>query len=231
MPLVSDILKMMKKFSAIVLLSLFTAGCAYVGHHKVGPGSELSGIALSPYSGPRAKVIVADFDIKAPKATTEVGLGLREIMVNALVNSNRFLVAPRQTVGPAVQDADLIISTAVTEFEPQASGGSAGVGGGGGSNSGAFGGLLGTALNKAHIVLEIRIINASTSEVLSSMRVQGQASEATGSNAGNGMDNWSLSSGLSAYANAPMEKAIRVCMIEALHYVGQAVPEQYYKYK
>jgi len=220
----------MNKVFPFILLVFFTAGCASLGHPKVGPGGELSGTALPPYSGPKAKVVVADFDVKAPKATLEIGLGLREIMVNALVKSNRFIIATSKTTSPAAEDADLIISTAVTEFEPQASGGSAGVGGGGGANSGTFGGLLGTALNKAHIALEIRIVNVSTSEVLSSMRVQGQASDAMGRLSGSSMNNWTLGSGLSAYVNTPMEKAMRVCMIEAVRYIGQAVGEKYYKY-
>ena len=221
---------MMNKVFPVILLGLLAAGCASLGHPKAGPGKGLFETALPASPGPKAKVEVADFDIKAPKATFEIGLGLREIMVTALADSNRFIIIPPKAASPAVRDADLIISAAVTEFEPQASGGSAGVGGGGGANSGTFGGLLGTALNKAHIALQIRIINASTSEVLSSTRVQGQASDATGGPSSSGMNNWTLGSGLSAYVNTPMEKAIRVCMVEALRYIGQAIGEKYYKY-
>ena len=45
---------------------------------------------LPPYTGPKARVAVADFEVKAAKATGEIGTGLREMLVTALVNSNRF---------------------------------------------------------------------------------------------------------------------------------------------
>jgi len=219
---------MMKRFFIIVMLGFFASGCLALRPPKA---AGLAEGALPSYSGPKAKVAVVDFDVQAPKATAAIGTGLREIMASALINSGHFIVAPKQTADANIKDADLIISTAVTEFEPQASGGSAGVGGGGGANSGAFGGLLGTALNKAHIALEVRIINASTSEVLSSMRVQGQALDASGGPGSGSANNWALGSGLSVYNNTPMEKAIRVCMIEAVRYVGQAVDGKYYKYQ
>ncbi|MFH1397506.1 MAG: hypothetical protein ABIH27_03020, partial [Candidatus Omnitrophota bacterium] len=33
---------------------------------------------LPPYSGPKARIAVADFDVKAAKATGEIGSGLKE---------------------------------------------------------------------------------------------------------------------------------------------------------
>ncbi|MBM3255388.1 MAG: hypothetical protein FJZ08_03725, partial [Candidatus Omnitrophica bacterium] len=129
-----------------------------------------------------------------------------------------------------IKTADLIITAAVTEFEPQASGGSAGIGGGGGVGSGLLGGLLGAALNKAHMALDIRIVDTSTSEVLAATRVQGQASDVAGGFMMGFMGNWALGGGLSAYANTPMEKAIRICIIEAVRYISQVIPANYYKY-
>ena len=41
---------------------------------------------------------------------------------------------------------------------------------------------------------------------------------------------WALGAGLGAYANTPMEKAIRICIIEAVRYISQTIPASYYKY-
>jgi curli biogenesis system outer membrane secretion channel CsgG len=41
---------------------------------------------------------------------------------------------------------------------------------------------------------------------------------------------WALGVGLSGYANTPMEKAIRICIIEAVRYISQTIPANYYKY-
>ncbi|MDD2703666.1 MAG: CsgG/HfaB family protein, partial [Candidatus Omnitrophica bacterium] len=106
----------------------------------------------------------------------------------------------------------------------------AGIGGGGGVASGILGGLLGAALNKAHMALDIRIIDTSTSEVVAATRVQGQASDVAGGFMSGFMGRWALGGGLSAYANTPMEKAIRVCIIEAVRYISQTAPMSYFKY-
>jgi len=233
------------------LVAAVLAGCATVTQPTAQVDTHAGAQAMPPYSGPKARIAVADFDVKAAKATFEIGSGLREMLVTALVNSNRFNVLERQALAAVMQEqelsasstvqsggpqkgkiktADLIISAAVTEFEPEASGGSAGIGGGGGVGSGILGGLLGAALNKAHMALDIRIIDASTSEVLAATRVQGQASGIAGGIMAGLFGRHGLTGGLSAYANTPMEKAIRICIIEAVRYISQSISASYYKY-
>jgi curli biogenesis system outer membrane secretion channel CsgG len=187
---------------------------------------------LPPYTGPRARISVTGFDVKATKAGASVSAGLREMLVNALVNSNRFRVTqPQNPPADAKEERpDLLITVSVVEFEPQASGGAAGVGGGGGVGSGILGGLLGSTLNKAHMGMDIRIIDASTSAVLAQTRVQGQASDMAGGFMAGFFGGWQLAPGLAAYANTPMEKAIRICTIEAVRYVWQTIPASYFKY-
>lgn len=248
----------MKRVLAIfgsLLLVISMAGCAALDS-MMQPTAQVDNNAgaapLPPYSGPKARVAVADFDVKAAKASNQIGSGLREMLVTALINSSRFSVLERQALNAVMQEqelsasgaagggggpqrgkiktADLIITAAVTEFEPQASGGRAGIGGGGGVGSGILGGLLGASLNKAHMALDIRIVDTSTSEVLAATRVQGQASDVAGGVMAGFMGSWALGGGLSGYANTPMEKAIRICIIEAVRYVSQTIPANYYKY-
>jgi curli biogenesis system outer membrane secretion channel CsgG len=248
----------MKKVLLVVgcwLLVVGLVGCAAL-QQMTQPTAQVDNTAgaaaLPPYSGPKARIAVADFDVKAAKATYEIGSGLREMLVTALINSNRFSVLERQALSAVMQEqelsasgvaqpgsgpqrgniktADLIITAAVTEFEPQASGGRAGIGGGGGVGSGVLGALIGGALNKAHMALDIRIVDASTSEVLTATRVQGQASDISGGIMAGFLGSWGMGAGLSAYANTPMEKAIRVCIIEAVRYISQTIPANFYKY-
>lgn len=243
-------------FVMVSLLVISFAGCSSLGA-LMQPNARVENTAgvqsLPPYSGPKARITVADFDVKAAKAGGEIGTGLREMLVTALINSNRFSVVERQVLGAVMQEqelgasgagqqglggaqrgkiktADLIITAAVTEFEPQASGGRAGIGGGGGVGNGVLGGLLGASLNKAHMALDIRIVDASTSEILAATRVQGQAADISGIVGAGFLGGWALGGGLSAYANTPMEKAIRVCIIEAVRYISQTMPANFYKY-
>jgi curli biogenesis system outer membrane secretion channel CsgG len=236
-----------------VFLMFSVAGCASLTQPTAQVDNNAGAAALPPYSGPKARVAVADFDVKAAKAYGEIGTGLREMLVTALISSNRFSVLERQALGAVMQEqelaasgaaqvgaggpvrgkiktADIIVTAAVTEFEPNASGGMAGIGGGGGVASGILGGFLGAAMNKAHMAIDLRIVDTSTSEVLGSTRVQGQASDVAGGFAMGFAGGWGLGAGLGAYANTPMEKAIRICIIEAVRYISQAIPANYYKY-
>lgn len=234
-----------------VFLAVSLCGCSFM---RPRASTDTIGLAsLTPYSGPKARISVTDFDIKAAKATTQIGQDVRDILITTLINSNRFSVVDRQQAqAQAAQDkesaqavaqsseggqqkisskpADLVIAASVTEFEPQASGGRAGIGGGGGAGSGALGGLLGTTLNKAHMGLDISIVDTATSQALATAHVQGQASDVTGAIKGGSFGSGGLGSGLSAYANTPMEKAIRICVIEAVRYMSQTIPASYYKY-
>ena len=246
----------MKKILIIAnccLLVVALIGCASLTQPSARVDNNAGAISLPPYSGPKARIAVADFEVKAAKAGGEIGSGLREMLDTALINSNRFSVLERQALNAVIQEqellasgaaqegaggpqkgkiktADLIITAAVTEFEPRASGGRAGIGGGGGVGSGVLGALLGASLNKAHMALDIRIVDASTSEVLTATRVQGQASDISGGVLGGFFGNWALGAGLYGYANTPMEKAIRICIIEAVRYISQTIPANHFKY-
>lgn len=245
----------MMRLVTVILIVCGFVGCASMDS-MTQPTAQVDNSAgampLPSYAGPKARVAIASFDVKAAKATNEIGSGLREMLITALLNSNRFSVFERQELNAIMQEqelavsgagdpetgpergkirtADLIISAAVTEFEPQASGGRAGVGGGGGVGSGVLGALLGASLNRAHLALDLRIIDASTSEILASTRVQGQASDVAGSVMGGFFGSWGLGAGLSAYSNTPMEKAIRICIIEAVRAISNGVPPTYYKH-
>jgi len=244
----------MKKFFLVLgMLLIATSSISFAGLQPTAQVDNSAGASqLPPYSGPKARIAVADFDVKAAKATGEIGTGLREMLVTALMNSSRFRVLERQVLNAVMQEqqlaasgaaapgggaqrgqlktADIIITAAVTEFEPKASGGAAGLGGGGRVGAGILGAVLGGSLNKAHMALDLRIIDTSTSEVLAATRVQGQATDMAGGLFAGLLNSVGLGAGLSMYANTPMEKAIRVCIIEAVNYIAQTVPANYFKY-
>ena len=245
----------MKKAVGIFVLFLVVinlSGCFSL-HKRVKRGPQVntmgSAVPLPVYLGPKAYIAVADFDIKTAKANNEMGSGLREMLISALSGNSRFSLVERQetknmltgSVVPETQQtvnttennkepADLIITVAVTEFEPQASGGSDGLGGGGGVGNGNFGGLLGGSLNKAKIALDVRIVDAATSEVISSTLIQGRAADSA-AGIGAELEKLNLGASLSAYTDTSMEKAIRVCILETARYLSQSISAKYYKYK
>jgi curli biogenesis system outer membrane secretion channel CsgG len=228
----------MKKISHFFIhlgLIIALAGCASISKDK-----SRSQINLPSYSGPKASIVVADFEVNAAKADKEIGVGLREMLLALLSNSNRFtIVGPKDSQAAQkeagekqntqTKPADLAITVKVTEFEPHASGGKAGLGGGGGVDSGLMGGLLGNGLNRAYMSLDISIVDTFTAAVLAVSGIQGQAQDTSGNNT-TGKDSRSLGTELSAYAHTPMEKAMRECIMEAMRYISQTIPPDYYKY-
>jgi curli biogenesis system outer membrane secretion channel CsgG len=235
-------MKSHRKYFTVLFVVAFTfilAGCAALKKiTPVGGKRFTAGMPLASYSGPRARLRIADFKVKATnKITPQVVTGLKEMLIFALINSNRFSVVElpanigrQQQKHPLANQTELILSVSVTAFEPQTSGGVAGVGGAGGLGSGILGGLMGASLNKAYIAMDIQVTDVRNAKVLLASHVDGQASDTTGSLMGGFFTEGHLGSGLAAYANTPMEKAIRICIIEAVRYISKNLPEGYYKY-
>lgn len=244
----------MKKWLLAGVFCLVNCSAAFAGLQPTAQVDNNAGTQAMPvYNGPKARIAVADFDVKAAKANGEIGTGLREMLVTALLNSSRFRVMERQVLNAVMQEqqlaasgaaavdqggaqrgqirtADIIVTAAITEFEPQASGGAGGLGGGGTIGGSLVGAVLGGSLKKAHMAIDLRIVDTSTSEVIAATRVQGQATDIAGGLFAGVLGSVPLGLGLSGYANTPMEKAIRVCIIEAVKYIAQATPANYFKY-
>lgn len=209
-------------------MSLSLAGCAVLNKPVKFVDDFIGSTFFPPYSGPKANVIVADFEIKTVNITAETNSGLRDMLVESLNKTSRFQVvsAPKDSTEKAT---GLIIAAEVVEFDPLISGGSAGVGGGGSSARGTLGSLLGVVTNKATIVLNIRIVDAASSKVLFSERITGQGVGAGGKRGERHYKGAGLNDKLSAYANTPMGEAINKCIVEAISYIAEKVPASYYK--
>ncbi len=211
-----------------VVSALTLAGCAVLKKPVQLVDRFIGSTLFPPYSGPKAGVVVADFEIKTANLTAEVNAGLRDMLIEELNKSNRFLAAsaPKDHVE---HNAGLIISAEVINFDPLISGGNEGVGGGGSASSGTLGSLLGVVTNKSTIVLNVRIVDAASSKVLFSERISGQAVDSESLRRLNRNKESNLNEGLSAYANTPMEEAIDNCIIETVRYIVQKVPASYYR--
>jgi curli biogenesis system outer membrane secretion channel CsgG len=232
---------------------LLLTGCAAINESMEPTAHVESSVPadLPAYSGPKARISVQRFDVRAAKAGNEIGNGLRDMLATALLESNRFSVLERQELSSIMQEqelsasgavgkesriqrgiligSDLMITGAVTEFEGKASGGGGGLGVGG-LIGGVIGGI-GATMNKAHIGIDLRIVNVATGEIIAAKKVVGEAKDANiGTIVGGFGGGVFGGAGLGMYKNTPMEKAIRICIGEAVKYLSSAVPPQYYKY-
>lgn len=175
--------------------------------------------------------------------------GLRDMLTTVLIQSGRYKVLERQQLS-AIQEeialgergyaekktavkrgkikgADLLVVAAVTGWDP----GVAGTGGGVGLGTTGFLGAIAGAFKKSAMAMDIRIIDTSTSEVLAATRVEGEARDVSlGGLVGGLLGNVALGGALGGYSKTPMEKAIRICMYEAVKYIISTTPSQYLKY-
>ena len=225
---------------------------------SVTSGTNSQGLQESQseaYNGPKARIAVSRFTNKAHGSNwynQQIGDGMADQLTTALVNTNRFIVLERQQLGDVmseqdlgatgrirrdtaapigqIEGAELLITGAVTEFEGEASGTS---GGGGGVLNGVLGAVTGS-VRKAHMAIDIRVIDTKTSRVLLATSVEGSASNVDvggliGGLLGGGSTG-ALAGGLKSWENTPNEKALRMCINEAVNFIISKTPAVYYRH-
>ena len=244
---------MKKRLLAFVILPVFSLAvwsCQTTPTAKVtsGEGPSMAEAQQEAYNGPKARMAVAQFKDKTGKGwwSGQIGDGMADMLATSLFNTNRYIVLERHILGDvlAEQDlgasgrvkkqtaapigqlegAELLITGAVTEFEP----GTTGVGGDlGGTVGRVVGGVLG-GIRKAHIAIDVRVVDTRTSRLVAATSVEGEATDynlggmAIGSNVGGS---------LGGYSKTPMEKAVRVALGEAVKFIVSKTPQTYYHFK
>jgi curli biogenesis system outer membrane secretion channel CsgG len=178
---------------------------------------------------------------------------MADMLSTALFHSNRFIVLERQQVSDVLREqdlgaagrikkgteapigeiegAELLITGAVTEFEGAASGGGGGIGGIGGTAGRIIGGIAG-GMKKAHMAIDVRVIDTKTSRVVAATSVEGEATDFAlgGALAGAG-GGGALGGALGGWSKTPTEKALRVCIQEAVKFITSKTPQTYYRHK
>jgi curli biogenesis system outer membrane secretion channel CsgG len=241
----------------LFLLLIATAcGCTSARHRSEADGSISSGPSMAdvqaePYDGPKARIAVSRFTDRTGKGwwSGQIGDGMADMLCTALFNTNRFVVLERQRLQEvlaeqdlgasgrtsqetapevgAIEGAELLVTGAVSEFEP----GSAGIYGTIGNLArfgGKWGGLAGSILGsirKSHVGIDLRVVDTRTSRIVAATSVKGEAIDfdlagmVVGSHVGGG---------LGGYSNTPVEKAVRVALGEAVKFVVDRTPSDYY---
>jgi len=239
----------------VLALAAVLAGCITPGPSarvQSTGATDMGSARSAAYHGPKAAIAVADFEdktVSSGRYRAAYGRGMQEMLTTALFNSNRFIVLEREkldavmaeqdlgatgrfrksTAAPIgeLEGAQLLVAAAVTGFDP-------GTGGAGGTLS-KVGGLLGDkrigsvfgGYKRAHLAIDLRIIDTATGRILAATSVEGKAHayDLGGSILGNTSDG-----SLNTFARTPMEKAIRSCINEAVNFVASRTPENFYRF-
>jgi len=202
------------------------------------------------YQGNKARVVVGTIKPKADMCSNEMAAAIGEMLSTALFNTGKFIVLASQEEvaelaeeidfaqsgyveqgkGPEaglMEGADILITGAVTSFEPDA-------GGGGGGLSGlkkkAFG-SLGVSSKKAKMQMELKLIDIRTRRIIKAKKIKAESkSWSTDMTGGGWTDDISLDGALGIYSNEPMEKAVRAALAKSVTMISKEVPKEYYRY-
>lgn len=202
------------------------------------------------YHGPKARIAVGRFQVKAAKAAWEIGDGIKDMLVDALFNTGRFIVLEKgETMSDLKEEfqlgesgwskkapekgtfetADIILTGAITAFEPDYKK----KGGGGVVIPLPFkiGGGLKIEKKEAYIAAHLRLVDVRTRRILKTAKVEGYASKSNVGIVGGGLiGTVALGAGFQKYKNTPMEKAVMVMLENAVNEIIKSVPENYYRY-
>ena len=249
----------MRKVLYLSALAAFVIGlisCAPTATVTSGEGPSIAEAQADRYDGPKARLAVGEFTDKTARGQgetgwygmyglqfKEIGEGMRDMLTTALFNTNRYIVLEREqlnevlaeqdlaaegrvkkeTAAPTgeIYGADLIITAAVTEFEGSAKG----VGGG----TRVLGVTVDGGVKKAQLAIDVRIIDAKTSQIVAAATVTGSATSfgAEGATTIGG----SLPIALGGFSKTPTEQAIRTCIQKAVQYIATKTPAEYYRQK
>ena len=191
---------------------------------------------LPPLKGPKKNIAVMDFENKAGVAAQwNLGSGMAEMLTTALVESGRFNVVERKAITDVLREQDfgasgrttnvgaakigkilnaqVLIRGAVTEFDTRTSGG---------GNVFSFAGVdVGLSGSTAHVAVNVRMYDATTGEVIDSLRVEGKATSGGISGGYSGADLGGFNFGSSAFTKTPLGKATQKAINEAVYLISE----------
>lgn len=235
--------------SCVALIAPVLVACASGG---VTTGEEIQlEMNLPEYTGPKATIAVGTCDDRSGGAanlkigegdgaiaysfTSEVGDGMADMFITGLLNTDRFRVLESRDIGALEREqefhgegaqgqmvgADLLVTCAVTSVEANAGGLAGGLIGAVGSVVGIGGG----GLKKSTVVLDIRLVDARTREILTAFSADGTATDAA---VVGGVLGGSAGGGLGAYSNTPIEGAVKKAILKASEHLALNTPERYF---
>ncbi len=246
-----------KTIAGICALGLLT-GCPTAGTtsqvRDSGSGASVAEAQAAEYDGPQARIAVARFENKAGNTgrwwNQSIGDGMADMLTTALFQSGRFIVLERSAIDDVLaeqdliasgrvregatteinelEDAELLVVAAVTEFSEDSGGTRGSVGGG--RLGRVIGGIAGGS-SSAHMAIDLRIIDTSSGRILAATSVEGEARDFDIGGALAGYTSrHSLGGALSSWENTPREKALRQVIGEAVQEVVRRTPQQYYRH-
>jgi curli biogenesis system outer membrane secretion channel CsgG len=176
------------------------------------------------YKGPKARVVVIKFIDKSVrgKETSQVGAGMAEMLRNALLATNRYIIQVRKSFDDLIrgqeigdsgrlkkgEETDLLIEGVIREFK-------SGIAGAGDEKGGA-----------SYVTIIVTVTDPRTKQILATERVRGKATEFGGTTGRGGGE---LPEVFRDFSKTLMEKSIRIVVEESASFIVAKTPPEYYR--
>jgi len=185
----------------------------------------------------RKTIAVTQFENRTTAAgQINLGQGMADQLVNALVQSDNFVVLERQTLGDVLKEQDfdqseraasstvaksgkvlpaqILIKGTITEFALKESGGGAGIS--------YMGFSLGNEHSVSHVGLILRIIDTTSGQVLDSVRIEGKAA---GEGYKMGVAYMGFGFEAEKYQNTALSKSVQMVIDQAVGVIARNLNE------
>jgi len=230
-----------KHLFAIPMLALAITGCQQqtVKPQKTADVAPAEAPVKVACTGPKMRVAVLPFGATGKLGSFEgfdIGESLAAQLTTALTSTGCFVVADRLALSHVLREqemglvgvtnpetapraggvigAQVLIKADITEFEPTKESG--GLNLGFASSSLPFGLRLGGSGNTSHVALDLRLLDATTGEVLFSRRVEASSSS---KGLALGLDFKNMTIGGDKFYKTPLGQATRVALADAVNLV------------
>ncbi len=228
------------RLGSIAAATMALAGCLATGGVTSTAGPAMDSVRLEKYDGPKARIAIAEFEDKMSSSghyRGDYGRGMKDMLTTALFQSNRYIVLERERIAALeaerarrgskgkIEDADLLVTAAITGFDPGESGVSGGLGGLLGKSM--LGGVTG-GFKQARVTMDIRVIDVDTGRVIAATSAEGKATSVGAGIAGFGGP---MGGSLKGFQKGPMEGAIREMIKASVDFIISNTPSTYYRDK
>jgi len=176
------------------------------------------------YKGPKARVVVNRFIDRSArgKETSQAGDGMAEMLRNALLATNRYIIQVRRSSDDAIrrqdiaesggmkkdEEIDLLLDGIIKDFKH-------GIAGAGEETGGT-----------SSVTLIMTVTNSRTNQILATERVGGKATDLGGTTRKGG---GGLPEVFKDFSRTPMEKAIHIAIEEAASFIVAKTPPESYR--
>ena len=96
-----------RRFVSLLALALVAvAGCTSAKVVSSSAGPTIQQAQQEAYNGPKKRIAVKAFEVKAARGSREIGRGMSDMLADSLFSTNRFIVLEREHINEVIEEQD-----------------------------------------------------------------------------------------------------------------------------